>query len=482
MSHINYSSNTSESDLNEISFSLIDSNEEQEISYEEVEELKNDMIIEKERRELLKNTRTVVTTSGSLCSLPFSTPMAIISSPPPPMSSLSPQKQLPLTSSQLTSNSETNRKCLATTKYDRRMAKQMTERKRRDRINALLDNLRTLILKLLHKNPRHHRKLEKADILELVVSFLKKELNQNRFRTTSSYSQQQHQNNYRSIYSLQNLNFPSGIESSSASIVYPDNRNNNYYPHHLITSIPQSNHQSITNHYIMRNNDNGSSNINNYPIYDHTEQNTKSVYPTISYQSSYKHQHQSLPSPHYSQLLSYQPIVFTSTDDMNKENQLITGAENLKNNMNTPITKDLRYYPTCNYDDYTIEKDSVRQPLNIASNVIGQNTSYKSDPKIINQTCHHHQQQQIQPNTHLKIYPDILNSHLNYKLPTAKDEDYVKSYPYNNYNGGSQSFRSVISHENNNTIDNSSSVFTYGNERICSKESTSFERLWRPYV
>uniref|UniRef100_A0A095C4R6 BHLH domain-containing protein n=1 Tax=Schistosoma haematobium TaxID=6185 RepID=A0A095C4R6_SCHHA len=32
------------------------------------------------------------------------------------------------------------------------MAKQMTERKRRDRINALLDNLRTLILKLLHKN------------------------------------------------------------------------------------------------------------------------------------------------------------------------------------------------------------------------------------------------------------------------------------------------------------------------------------------
>lgn len=148
MSHINYSSNTSESDLNEISFSLIDSNEEQEISYEEVEELKNELIFETERRrELLKNAQTVVTTSGSLST----TTMAITSSSPP-MSSFSPQKQLPLSSSQLTSYSETNRKCLATTKHDRRMAKQMTERKRRDRINALLDNLRTLILKLLHKN------------------------------------------------------------------------------------------------------------------------------------------------------------------------------------------------------------------------------------------------------------------------------------------------------------------------------------------
>ncbi|KAA3677217.1 uncharacterized protein DEA37_0006539 [Paragonimus westermani] len=64
------------------------------------------------------------------------------------------------------------------TKGDRKTAKQLTERKRRDRINALLDTLRGLILRLLHKNPRHHRKLEKADILELVVSFLKRELNQ----------------------------------------------------------------------------------------------------------------------------------------------------------------------------------------------------------------------------------------------------------------------------------------------------------------
>ncbi|KAF5403064.1 hypothetical protein PHET_03520 [Paragonimus heterotremus] len=63
-------------------------------------------------------------------------------------------------------------------KGDRKTAKQLTERKRRDRINSLLDTLRGLILRLLHKNPRHHRKLEKADILELVVSFLKRELNQ----------------------------------------------------------------------------------------------------------------------------------------------------------------------------------------------------------------------------------------------------------------------------------------------------------------
>ncbi|CAH8622227.1 hairy and enhancer of split 2 [Schistosoma haematobium] len=483
MSHINYSSNTSESDLNEISFSLIDSNEEQEISYEEVEELKNELIFETERRrELLKNTQTVVTTSGSLCSLSLSTTtMAITSSSsPPPMSSFSPQKQLPLSSSQLTSYSETNRKCLATTKHDRRMAKQMTERKRRDRINALLDNLRTLILKLLHKNPRHHRKLEKADILELVVSFLKKELHQNRFRTTSSNSQQQHQDNCRSIYSLQNLNYSSGIESSLASIVYPDNHNN-YYQHRLIPSIPQSNHQLTNNYYFMKNHDNGPSKINNYPISNHIEQNTKSVYPTISYQPSYKHQHQSIPSSHYSQSTSYQPIVFTSTDDMNKENQLITGVGNLQNHTNTPITKDLHYYPTCNYDDYTFEQDAVRQPLNIlnkANSFIGQNNCYYSDSKIINQTCHH----QIQPNTHSKIYPDILNSHLNYKLLPIKDENYSKSHPYNNYGVGNQSFRSVTNHEKNNSNDNNSSDFTFGNERLCSKETTSLERLWRPYV
>ncbi|VDP91902.1 unnamed protein product [Echinostoma caproni] len=71
-------------------------------------------------------------------------------------------------------------------KSDRRTAKQLTERKRRDRINALLDTLRTLILRLLRKNPRHHRKLEKADILELVVSFLKRELHKSRHQTDPS--------------------------------------------------------------------------------------------------------------------------------------------------------------------------------------------------------------------------------------------------------------------------------------------------------
>ncbi|TPP65907.1 hypothetical protein FGIG_00402 [Fasciola gigantica] len=40
----------------------------------------------------------------------------------------------------------------ARAKHDRRTAKQLTERKRRDRINALLDTLRSLILRLLRKN------------------------------------------------------------------------------------------------------------------------------------------------------------------------------------------------------------------------------------------------------------------------------------------------------------------------------------------
>ncbi|KAF6774166.1 hypothetical protein AHF37_06216 [Paragonimus kellicotti] len=68
-------------------------------------------------------------------------------------------------------------------KGDRKTAKQLTERKRRDRINALLDTLRGLILRLLHKNVSDLH----LDTIELVkeqtssssvVPFLKRELNQ----------------------------------------------------------------------------------------------------------------------------------------------------------------------------------------------------------------------------------------------------------------------------------------------------------------
>ncbi|CAH8544262.1 unnamed protein product [Schistosoma turkestanicum] len=516
MSYKNYSSNTSESDLNELSFSLCDSNDEQEIHYEELGELKNAMIIGSDRNfknlHLLNGTQTIVaSTSESLVTTTFmntTTTTTTTSSRSMVSSSLSPEGKLTM------NKDGTERKGLTTTKHDRRMAKQMTERKRRDRINALLDNLRTLILKLLHKNPRHHRKLEKADILELVVSFLKKELNQNRLKTTlfeSQQQQQQLQNNCRLMYPFQNSNYPTKIESSSSAVplVYPNNNHhhhqNYYYPNRLLTSIPQSSsHQSINNYYFDKNNDhhnnNHSSKINNYPLYNYTQQNITSTDSTIPYQSSYtqqqqQHQHHSLPTTNYSQLINYQPsIMFTSTDDLNKENQYITGNEHLQTDPNVLIKKDTSYYPTCNCDENMPEQDVERQPLNPLNNnnnnndnnLIGQHSYYQSNPTVISRSYLQQQHHHIQSTPHSKMYPDLLNSHLNYKSSIMKDENYSKSNLNNHYTNGNQSFGS-LNHGKNNSDDsknnnNNSSVLTMNNERICLTESTSFERLWRPYV
>ncbi|TNN14736.1 Protein hairy [Schistosoma japonicum] len=284
MSHINYSSDTSESDFNEISLSLFDSNEEQEISYDEMNESKGEKIFSPEQNventQFLKNTQTTIIKQKSLSPLPLSSTITMTESPSPPLSTLSLRQQLS-SPNQLNTHSEMNRKCLTTIKNDRRMAKQMTERKRRDRINALLDNLRTLILKLLHKNPRHHRKLEKADILELVVSFLKKELNHNRLKptktsTTSNSSQQI----CKPMLSVQN------IDSSlpTTPLIYT---NNHYCQNHL-PCIPQSNQS--TNYYQDFTKYNIGSTKINYPIYDcYIQQNTNTYPLTIpSYYSSYK--------------------------------------------------------------------------------------------------------------------------------------------------------------------------------------------------
>uniref|UniRef100_UPI00358E5B97 transcription factor HES-5-like n=1 Tax=Myxine glutinosa TaxID=7769 RepID=UPI00358E5B97 len=54
----------------------------------------------------------------------------------------------------------------------RKIRKPLIEKKRRDRINELLTQLKTIILENMKSEPLPQSKLEKADILELTVKFL----------------------------------------------------------------------------------------------------------------------------------------------------------------------------------------------------------------------------------------------------------------------------------------------------------------------
>ncbi|XP_065156160.1 protein hairy [Atheta coriaria] len=55
---------------------------------------------------------------------------------------------------------------------DRRSNKPIMEKRRRARINNCLNQLKTLILDAMKKDPARHSKLEKADILEMTVKYL----------------------------------------------------------------------------------------------------------------------------------------------------------------------------------------------------------------------------------------------------------------------------------------------------------------------
>ncbi|GAB6029677.1 hypothetical protein CHUAL_005407 [Chamberlinius hualienensis] len=55
---------------------------------------------------------------------------------------------------------------------NRRSNKPIMEKRRRARINSCLNELKTLILEALKKDPARHSKLEKADILEMTVKHL----------------------------------------------------------------------------------------------------------------------------------------------------------------------------------------------------------------------------------------------------------------------------------------------------------------------
>merc|ERR1712004_905055 len=54
------------------------------------------------------------------------------------------------------------------------LKKPMMEKRRRDRINASLTQLKNLVLEAMHKDTSQYSKLEKADILEMTVNHLKK--------------------------------------------------------------------------------------------------------------------------------------------------------------------------------------------------------------------------------------------------------------------------------------------------------------------
>uniref|UniRef100_A0A3Q4BLX0 Transcription factor HES-5 n=1 Tax=Mola mola TaxID=94237 RepID=A0A3Q4BLX0_MOLML len=67
-----------------------------------------------------------------------------------------------------------------------RLRKPVVEKMRRDRINSCIDQLKVILEKEFHKQ-EPNSKLEKADILEMTVSFLKQQLQQGLCH--SNYSQ-----------------------------------------------------------------------------------------------------------------------------------------------------------------------------------------------------------------------------------------------------------------------------------------------------
>lgn len=72
------------------------------------------------------------------------------------------------------STTEVVRKPATKASEHRRITKPIMEKKRRARINNSLNELKSLILDALNKDPTRHSKLEKADILEMTVRHLQK--------------------------------------------------------------------------------------------------------------------------------------------------------------------------------------------------------------------------------------------------------------------------------------------------------------------
>jgi len=72
----------------------------------------------------------------------------------------------------VSASSDVPRKPLSKSAEHRRATKPIMEKRRRARINACLNELKSLILEATNRDPSRHTKLEKADILEMTVRYL----------------------------------------------------------------------------------------------------------------------------------------------------------------------------------------------------------------------------------------------------------------------------------------------------------------------
>ncbi|CAH8864885.1 unnamed protein product [Trichobilharzia szidati] len=447
-------------------------------------------------------TTNNLSSSGSLCTSSVS---LLSSASNPPGQCVGEQKSWSV-SSQMNEQCEKSKKCInSVKKIDRRMAKQMTERKRRDRINALLNNLRTLILKLLHKNPRHHRKLEKADILELVVSFLKKELNQTRGKMssvnppTTSISQQ---TNTPPAILLKETKYPAQIESCTP-LIYPQSSSLNHSELFPLLNQP-NNYHFVKNNNTNNHNHNVASKIS-YPFNDSSIQQ----YPHL-YTSMYPYPYnlpccrgepcQSLAVSHYSTPLTYQPVMLISPtedfDDINKENRVTM-------NKNHNYFKNTNYTPSCYSSNDTLDRCSiVRQPMNTLNNNNNNNNNdyyYQANNQAYSSQVQLKQQSpESMMMTMTKLYPDILNNHLpeEQQITIQGENCYKCCYMSSTLNDDGQSSQNFIRNtENHNYNCNCNNpVVTLNHRRMHSSASTSSSTsssgestnhsttLWRPYV
>jgi len=93
-------------------------------------------------------------------------------------------------------------KFMTKTQHYRKVTKPLLERKRRARMNLYLDELKDLIVDTMEAQGEHITKLEKADILELTVNYLK----------TQRHSMEIENQNQNSVQGQSNSNVQINIE------------------------------------------------------------------------------------------------------------------------------------------------------------------------------------------------------------------------------------------------------------------------------
>lgn len=105
-------------------------------------------------------------------------------------------------------------------KTSSRASKPAMERRRRERINRSLDELKSTLIESLRKDATCHSKLEKADILEMTVHYIK---------TTKAQQQQNHQNQQNG-----NTGVPTNVQNIQGESLNQFNNGYNYARNQLI--------------------------------------------------------------------------------------------------------------------------------------------------------------------------------------------------------------------------------------------------------